>query len=169
VEQRLMHVLSNIGKHILSTVQKSFRRIFISFMLVFLIVAVGVEAAGVFLNGKFPPDGTTHLVAAALALTFGYAVGVTVAIEEILRGIVKSIELIVQETEKLAGEAIGEVEKLGGAALREAGSLERGAVGAVEGAVGGVGREFRSVEQGIASHLPGHHADEPTTPSRGNS
>jgi hypothetical protein len=65
--------------------------------------------------------------------------------------------LIVQETEKLAGEAIGEVEKLGKGAFNEAGTLERGAVNAVEGAVGGVGREFRSVEQGIASHLPGHH------------
>jgi uncharacterized membrane protein YqgA involved in biofilm formation len=168
VEQRLMHVLSNIGKHILGTIQKSFRRIFVSFMLVFLIVAIGVEAAGVFLTGKFPPDGTTHLAAAALALAFGYAVGVTIAIEEILRGIVKSIELIVAETEKLAGEAIGEAEKLGRGALHEAGSLERGAAGLVEGAAGGVGREFRSVEQGIASHLPGHHPDAQTT-TRANS
>jgi hypothetical protein len=134
-------------------------------MLVFLIVAVGVEAAGVFLSGKFPPDGTTHLAAAALALAFGYAVGITVAIEEILRGIVVSIELVVKETEKLAGEAISEVEKLGQGALHEAGALGRGAVGTVEGAVGGAGREFRSVEQGIASHLPGHHPDATRTNS----
>jgi hypothetical protein len=160
VEQRLMHVLSNIGKHILGTLQKAFRRIFIAFTLVFLIVATATEAASVFLNGgKFPPDGTTHLAAAALALAFGYAVAITVAIEEILRGIVKSIELVVEETEKLAGEAISEVEKLGKGAFNEAGSLAGGAAHAVEGAVGGVGREFRSVEQGIASHLPGHHPD----------
>jgi hypothetical protein len=166
VEQRLMHVLSNIGKHILGTLQKAFRRIFVSFMLVFLIVAVATEVAGVFLNGgKFPPDGTTHLAAAALAIAFGYAVAITVAIEEILRGIVKSIELVVQETEKLAGEAISEVEKLGQGALHEAGALGRGAVGTVEGAVGGVGREFRGVEQGIASHLPGHHPDASRTNS----
>jgi hypothetical protein len=166
VEQRLMHIVSNIGKHILGTLQTAFRRIFVAGLLVALIVAVGVEATSVFLSGgKFPPDGTTHLAAAALAVAFGYAVAVTVAIEEILRGIVKSIELIVQETEKLAGEAIGEVEKLGGAALREAGSLERGAVGAVEGAIGGAGREFRGVEQGIASHLPGHHPDASRTNS----
>jgi phage-related protein len=155
-----MHVLSNIGKHILGTLQKAFRRIFVSFMLVFLIVATATEAAGVFLNGgKFPPDGTTHLAAAALAIAFGYAVAITIAIEEILRGIVKSIELVVQETEKLAGEAIGEVEKLGKSAFNEAGSLAGGAVHSVEGVAGGVGREFRSVEQGIASHLPGHHPD----------
>ncbi len=135
-------------------------------LLVALIVAVGVEAASVFLSGgKFPPDGTTHLAAAALAVAFGYAVAITVAIEEILRGIVKSIELIVQETEKLAGEAIGEAEKLAKGALHEAGSLERGAVGTVEGLVGGAGREFRSVEQGIASHLPGHHPDASRTNS----
>jgi hypothetical protein len=160
VEQRLMHIVSNIGKHILGTLQTAFRRIFVAGLLVALIVAVGVEAASVFLSGgKFPPDGTTHLAAAALAVAFGYAVAITVAIEEILRGIVKSIELIVQETEKLAGEAIGEAEKLAKGALHEAGSLERGAVGVVEGVVGGAGREFRSVEQGIASHLPGHHPD----------
>jgi uncharacterized membrane protein YqgA involved in biofilm formation len=160
-----MHIISNIGKEALGTLLKAFRRIFVSFMLVFLIVAVGVEAAGVFLSGKFPPDGTTHLAAAALALAFGYAVGITVAIEEILRGIVVSIELVVKETEKLAGEAFGEAEKLAKGALHEAGSLERGAVGTVEGLVGGAGREFRSVEQGIASHLPGHHPDASRTNS----
>ena len=166
MEQRLMHIVSNIGKHILGTLQTAFRRIFVAGLLVALIVAVGVEATSVFLSGgKFPPDGTTHLAAAALAVAFGYAVAVTIAIEEILRGIVKSIELIVQETEKLAGEAIGEVEKLGKGALHEAGSLERGAAGVVEGVVGGAGREFRSVEQGIASHLPGHHADASRTNS----
>jgi hypothetical protein len=161
-----MHIVSNIGKHILGTLQTAFRRIFLAGLLVALIVAVGVEAASVFLSGgKFPPDGTTHLAAAALAVAFGYAVAITVAIEEILRGIVKSIELIVQETEKLAGEAIGEAEKLAKGALHEAGSLEHGAVGVVEGIVGGAGREFRSVEQGIASHLPGHHPDASRTNS----
>jgi hypothetical protein len=161
-----MHIVSNIGKHILGTLQTAFRRIFVAGLLVALIVAVGVEAASVFLSGgKFPPDGTTHLAAAALAVAFGYAVAITVAIEEILRGIVKSIELIVQETEKLAGEAIGEAEKLAKGALHEAGSLEHGAVGAVEGLIGGAGREFRSVEQGIASHLPGHHPDASRTNS----
>jgi hypothetical protein len=63
--------------------------------------------------------------------------------------------------ERLAGEAIGEVEKLGRGAFNELATLEHGAVNAVEGAVGGVGREFRSVEQGIASHLPGHHVEPP--------
>jgi hypothetical protein len=169
MERRLMNILSNVGKHILGTLQTAFRRIFVAGLLVALIVGVGVEAAGVFLSGKFPPDGTTHLAAAALAVAFGYAVAITVAIEEILRGIVKSIELIAVETEKLAGEAIGEVEKLGKGAFNELGTLEHGAVNAVEGAVGGVGREFRSVEQGIATHLPGHHADSPTTPTRTNS
>jgi hypothetical protein len=113
VEQRLIHLFSSIGKEILGTLLKAFRRVFVSFVLVFLIVAVGVEAASVFLSGgKLPPDGTTHLTAAALA--FAFAVGVTVAVEEILRGIVKSIELIVHETEKLAGEAVvGAVESMG--------------------------------------------------------
>jgi len=114
VEQRLIHLFGSIAKEILGTLLKAFRRILVSFVLVFLIVAVGVEAASVFLlGGKVPPDGATHLAAAALALTFGVAVGMTVAVEEILRGIVKSIEMIVQEAEKLAGEAVQAIEGVG--------------------------------------------------------
>ena len=114
MEQRLMRLFGRIGKEILGTLLKAFRRVFVSFVLVFLIVALGVEAASVFLSGgKLPPDSTTHLTAAALALALAFAVGVTVAVEEILRGIVKSIELIAHETEKLAGEAVGAVESMG--------------------------------------------------------
>ena len=65
MEQRLMHLFGSIAKDILGTILKAFRRVFVSFILVFLIVAVGIEAASFFLNGKFPPDGTTHLAAAA--------------------------------------------------------------------------------------------------------
>jgi hypothetical protein len=114
VEQRLIHLFSSIAKEILGTLLKAFRRVFVSFVLVFLLVAVGVEAASIFLSGgKLPPTGTTHLTAAALALAFAFAVGVTVAVEEILRGVVKAIELLVHETEKLAGEAVGAVESMG--------------------------------------------------------
>jgi uncharacterized membrane protein YqgA involved in biofilm formation len=127
VELRLMHLLSSIGKEILGTIQKAFRRVFVSFILVFLIVAVGIEAASFFLNGKFPPDGTTHLAAAALALAVGFAVGVTVAVEEILRGVVKAIELLVKETEKLAGEAVGAVENLVSGDSRRVQDFSRGA------------------------------------------
>jgi hypothetical protein len=122
-----MHLLSSIGKEILGTLQRAFRRVLVAFMLVFLIVAVGIEAASFFLNGKFPPDGTTHLAAAALALTLAFAVGVTVAAEEILRGVVKAIELIVKDTEKLAGEALGTVENLGRGDSRRVQDFSRGA------------------------------------------
>ncbi len=113
MEQRLMHLFGSIAKDILGTLLKAFRRVFVSFILVFLLVALGIEAASVFLNGKFPPDGTTHLAAAALALTLAFAVGVTVAVEEVLRGVVKTIELLTKEIEKLAGEAVGAVESVG--------------------------------------------------------
>lgn len=113
MEQRLMHLFGSIAKEILGTLLKAFRRVLVSFILVFLIVALGIEAASFFLNGKFPPDGTTHLAAAALALTLAFAVGVTVAVEEVLRGVVKTIEMLTKEIEKLAGEAVGAVESVG--------------------------------------------------------
>jgi hypothetical protein len=119
VEQRLIRLLGSMGQEILGTLQKAFRRVFVSFALVFLIVALGIEAASFFLNGKFPPDGTTHLAAAALALAFAFAVGVTVAVEEILRGVVRAIELLVKEIEKLAGEAVGAVENLASGDTRQ--------------------------------------------------
>jgi len=53
------------------------------------------------------------LAAAALALALAFAVGLTVAVGEVLGGIVKSIELVVRETEKLTGEAVGAVESVG--------------------------------------------------------
>jgi len=108
-----MHLFGSIAKEILGTLLKAFRRVLVSFILVFLIVALGVEAASFFLNGKFPPDGTTHLAAAALALALAFAVGITVAVEEVLRGVVKIIELLAKEIEKLAGEAVGAVESVG--------------------------------------------------------
>jgi hypothetical protein len=109
-----MRLFGRIGKEILGTLPKAFRRVFVSFVLVFLLVAIGVEVASVLLSGgKLPPTGATHLAAAALALALSLAVGVTVAVEEILRSIVKAIELIVHETEKLAGEAVGAVESMG--------------------------------------------------------
>lgn len=157
MEKKLMSVLGTTAKHILGSLQTAFRKMFIAGLLTAVFVAIATYVVSAVMTGTIMPSGLTHLAAAALAIGFGYAVAVTVALEEILHGIIKGIELIVQETEKLAGEALHEAEKLGKEAITGAGSLERGVAGAVAGAVGGAGREFHSVEQGIASHLPGHH------------
>jgi hypothetical protein len=185
MERRLVSMLGTSAKHILGALQRSFRAVALTFLITAIIVGVGTEGVGFVLTQKFPPSGATHLAAAALAVAFGYAAAITVAVEEILRAIIKTIELIVEESEKLAAVALKEGEhlleeggtevlKLGRGALHEAGALGRGAVGAAEtvgrdaagiagGISGAVGREAQALE----AHLPGHHRDASVTSDTG--
>jgi hypothetical protein len=187
-------MLGTSAKHVLTALQHSFRAILLTFLFTAVIVALAVEIIAFFINGAklVAPSGTTHLVAIALAVAFGYAAAITVAVEEILRAIIKTIELIVEESEKLAAAAIKEGEvllkeggqealKLGRGALneagavgREVGSLGRGAIGevgilgrdigGVVGGIGGaVGGEVGKVVHGVENHIPGHHEQSGTT------
>lgn len=168
--QRVMSVLGNVAKHILGSIERAIRAMAITFLIVAILVALGTEATGYVLTRDI--NGPTHLAAAALAIAFGYAAAVTVAIGEILRGIIKGIEMIVEESEHLAQEGLREAEvlarraegdalHLGRSALGDAGALGRGVIDGAEG-----------LEHRVASHLPGHHPDEqaaapmPTTDPR---
>jgi len=164
---RIMNVLGNVAKHMLGSLARAIRMTFLTGIIVFIVVALATEGIAWWMTGAVP-TGLTHLAAAALAIAFGYAAAVTVAIGEILSGIIRGIELIVAESEKLAQEGLHEVEglarrgeeealRLGRSALGEAGSLGRGVIGGAE-----------SLERGVASHLPGHHEAHATTiPSAG--
>jgi hypothetical protein len=160
---RIAGVLGNVAKHILGSLERAFRMMALTGIIVALVVGLATEAVGIYFTGYFPPSGATHLAAAALAIAFGYAAAVTVAIGEILRGLIKGIELIVSETEHLADEGLHEIEglaqrgegealRLGRSALGDAASLGRGVIGGAE-----------SLEHGITSHLPGHHRDPQVT------
>jgi hypothetical protein len=155
--QRVMSVMGNVAKHILGSIERAIRAMAITGLIVALLVGLGTEATGYLLTHEI--NGPTHLAAAALAIAFGYAAAVTVAIGEILRGIIKGIEMIVEESEHLAQEGLHEAEviaqraevdalHLGRAALGDAGSLGRGIVGGAEG-----------LEHRVTSHVPGHHPD----------
>lgn len=179
MERRLVSLLGTSAKHILGALQRAFRAVFITGIVTIVVVAVLTEVVAYFLDGQqFPPSGATNLAAAALAIAFGYAAAITVAVEEILRAIIKTIELIVEESEKLAQAAVkegevllreggeeaarlgrsaaGAVGVLGRGAVHEAGALGHDAAGVVSGVGGAVGREVHAVE----SHLPGHHASQ---------
>ena len=165
MERRLASVLGTSAKHVLTALKRTFRAVAITGFVTAIIVGVGTEViAFFFLTGKkFPPANATHLAAAALAVAFGYAAAITIAVEKILGAIIKTIELVVEESEKLAGsalhegellarEGIQEVEALGRGAVSEAGTLGRDAAAAVAGIGSAVGGAVRSAE----SHLPGH-------------
>ncbi|HEX6541635.1 MAG TPA: hypothetical protein VF040_07765 [Ktedonobacterales bacterium] len=173
MEQRLVKLLGTAAKHTLDALRRALLAVAITGLLVALITAVATELVGFILTKQF--SGPTHLAAAALALSFGYAVAATVFIGEILRAIVKIIEMIVEESEKVATAAIKEAEilarkaeqeavHLGHAAVGDMGALGHGVghiAGDVAGAIGGVAsgavHEAGNIEHGIASHMPGHH------------
>lgn len=179
MEQRLVKMLGNSAKHVLTGLRRAFYAVALTGLIVALVAAVATIVVAWVLTKQFPPQGPTYLAAAALAISFGYAAAMTVAIGELLRAIIKAVELIVEEAEKLerkvqqevgvfAERAGQEAIKVGreavtdtGAAVRtvagDAGAVGRMAAGAVGGVVGGVGHEVHSVEHGITSHLPGHH------------
>jgi hypothetical protein len=164
MERRLASVLGTSAKHVLTALKRAFRAVAITGFVTAIVVGVGTEVIAFFLTGKtFPPAATTHLAAGALAVAFGYAVAITVAVEEVLRAIIKSIELIAEESEKLAGSALREgellaregiqsVEALGRGAVSEAGALRREAAGVA----GGIGSALSGAVRSAESHLPGH-------------
>jgi len=178
MERRLVAVLGTTAKHILGSLRRAIFAVGITFIITALIAAAATEVAAAFLTKEFP-SGATHLAAAALALSFGYAAAVTVFVGEILRAIIKAVELIVEEAEKVERKAVEEIEtlsrragqeavQLGRTAVTDAGSFGRAAVGdlgaagravagVAGGVVGGVERDVRAVEHGVGSHLPGHH------------
>lgn len=151
MENRIVGVLGNVAKHILHALRRAFIAISVAGISVAVIAAAATEAVAAFLNQSFP-TGATHLAAAAMAVAFGYAAAMTVAIVEILKGLVEAIELVVKEAEKLGSEALHEVEKFGGEALHDVGRIGRSAVGGVEHGVGGV---IGGVEHGVGGVMGG--------------
>ena len=178
MEQRLVKLLGNSAKHVLTGLRRAFYAVALTGLIVAILAAVATVIIAWFLTKQFPPGGPTYLAAAALAIAFGYAAAMTVAIGELLRAIIKAVELIVEEAEKLerkAQQEIGllaeragqEAVKVGreavtdtGAAVRtvvgDAGAAGRAVVGGIGGIAGAAGHEVHSAEHGIASHLPGH-------------
>ena len=189
MEKRLVALLGTTAKHILHGLRRALRAVALTFLIVALVAAGATELIGSFLTHSFP-TGPTHLAAAAIAIAFGYAAAITVAIEEILRAIIKAVEIIVEEAEKVEKKAVQEIEvlgrkaeeeavrlgrtavtdagSLGRVAAHDAGSLGHAVTGAVGGAFGAVGGAVGDVEHGIASHVPGHHNSGPAAVTSGS-
>jgi phage-related protein len=181
VERRIMTLIGHATKDVLHAFLRALRAVLVTGLTVFIVVALATEVIAAVLTypttHSIIPGGLTHLVAAALGVAFGYAAAITVAIEELLRAMIKAIELAVAESEKLAGEAIKEAEVLGrkaeeelvrGArgAIAEAGvlgqdathitsALGRGAAALAGGVAGGVVHEAQSLEHGVTGLVGG--------------
>lgn len=172
-----MTVIGHATKDVLHAFLHALRAVLVTGLIVFVVVALATEVIAAFLTHTIIPSGLTHLVAAALGVAFGYAAAITVAIEELLRAMIKAIELAVAESEKLAVEAVEKAEELGRlaeteiargahAALGEAtvlgqdashltAALGRGASALAGNVVGGVTHEAQSLEHGVTGLIGG--------------
>ncbi len=172
-----MTLIGHATKDVLHAFLRALRAVVVTGLTVFIVVALATEVIAAVLTHTIPPTGLTHLVAAALGVAFGYAAAITVAIEELLRAMIKAIELAIEESEKLAAEAIKEAEGLGvkaeqelargaRAAIGEAGVLGqdathiasavgRGSAALAGGVVGGVVHEAQSLEHGVTGLVGG--------------
>ena len=86
-----MQVFTDFGRNFVTAVRKALGRVLRAGMVGLVLGALAAELAGFFLNGGWPPRVFTHLVAGALALVLGYALAVTVAAVEGVRGMVAAV------------------------------------------------------------------------------
>src|SRR5579875_953994 len=107
-ERRLVTVVGTAAKHILVSALRGLRTIVVTGIVVAVVVVIITEVVGAYLTKSFPPTAATHL-AAALAIAFGWAAAVTVAIGEIFIASIKVIELLIEEAEKAEKKAVEEI------------------------------------------------------------
>ncbi|MFI5271710.1 MAG: hypothetical protein ACHQ4H_01585 [Ktedonobacterales bacterium] len=81
-------MFTNFGRDFVTAVRRALGRVLRASAVGLVIGALVAELAGFALNGGWPPQMFTHLVAGGLALTLGYSLAVTVAAVEGVRGMV---------------------------------------------------------------------------------
>lgn len=139
--------------HLLETVGKMFRRVAVSFGIVFLASIAIVEGLGFALTGKFG-ESLVHVVAIVIGFSLAINVALAIAIEEGLRGLLNLIKELATDAEKVAaaagGFALREGSQFASLAEREAGQLAQGAGHLVQSVEHGAATAVRGAE-----HLPG--------------
>lgn len=80
--------------------------------LVFVVFGVLLTESMSIVLTRTLPTGYVHIAAAAVGLLLGYAAAVTVALREVVRGVIGSIERIVTEVEHVGAQLAHTVESL---------------------------------------------------------
>ncbi len=84
-------MFTDFGRNFMIALRRALGRVLRAGMLGFVLGALIAELAGLALNGGWPPQIFTHAVAGALAVTLGYAMAVTVAAVEGVRGMAAAL------------------------------------------------------------------------------
>lgn len=79
-------MLDHLGRDFLRAIRHAIGRVLRGWLIGLLVGALLAEIAGFFVEGDWPSRPFVHAAAIALALTLGYAVAVTVAMVEGVRG-----------------------------------------------------------------------------------
>lgn len=87
-------MFTDFGRNFMVALRRAFGRVLRAGALGFVLGALLAELAGLALNGGWPPQIFTHAVAGALAVTLGYAMAVTVAAVEGVRGMATALSQV---------------------------------------------------------------------------
>jgi hypothetical protein len=81
-------MLEHLGHEFLRAVRRAFGRVLLGGFIGLLVGGLAAEAAGFALDGGWPPRQFVNIAAIAFAVVLGYAVAVTRALIEGVRGLV---------------------------------------------------------------------------------
>jgi len=92
--------------HLLGALRRAIGRVFLVFFL-FLIVAGGITEGVAFVaSGEHAPVLLTHITAAVIGLSLGYAAALTVLVGEAIRALVSAIQTVEKDVKgELSGGA----------------------------------------------------------------
>ena len=84
---------ASVTSHVFRALRQAIGRVFVWFLLAFVVTALIVEVVAFVAAGHhYPPTTLTHVAAIAMGIAFGYAAGLTVLVVEVVRLLVKSVQ-----------------------------------------------------------------------------
>lgn len=87
-------MIANLRHNFLRSVRRAIGKVLRAALIGIVLGALAGEAAGVALDGGWPPHLFVHVVAIAFAVVLGYALAVTTALVEGVRGMVAAAEAV---------------------------------------------------------------------------
>ena len=99
-------LMGTIGRHLWRAFARMLARVLIWAFISGIVAAGCAIGVAYWLTHHFPPDLPTYIAAGSLALSFAGFIGAVTALLEVIRAIRVAVELLVEESEKLAQAAV---------------------------------------------------------------
>lgn len=163
-ERQLLNLAGASARYFMSALRNAIGRALVAFVIVAALAVGGTIGASLLLVRQTPIGLPTYVAAGWSALSAGAFAGLFVVFEEVMRALIRALELILEESERAQRQAFMEVEVLRRGFEADALRLGRASLSDLElGAVG------RSIITESGARLPGHHALQQNESSAGTS